>query len=236
MQGIPSILWPTWETSTENKRLPRGAGHIGKKPMVHYLHKYCLDTINLFQVLAVGGSTAGSETGAEEGSLAGAVAASSAGAEAASSAEAGSDPPAPASSEGTEVGSSIGAETASWAGAGVASAAGAEAGADALGFLFIILFTSFWKIAKGDFSADLVGAGGVAGIFTGSSVFSAGVTSTGAASEPTGSVMGGLGRASSVLTVSVAGGSIGASSVLIGSVVGGSTVTSSVLTSSVLGS
>jgi hypothetical protein len=133
----------------------------------------------------------------------------------------------------------------------VASASGAEAGADALGFLFIILFTSFWKIAKCDFSADLVGAGGVAGTFTGSSVFSTGVTSTGAASELTGSVTGGLEGASSVLTVSVVGGSIGASSVLIGSVVGGSigassvltgsvvggsTVTSSVLTSSVLGS
>jgi hypothetical protein len=118
----------------------------------------------------------------------------------------------------------------------VASPAGAEAGADALGFLLIILFTSFWKIANGDFSADLVGAGGVAGTFTGSSVFSAGDTSTGAVSELTGSVTGGLGGASSVLTVSVVGGSIGASSVLIGSVVGGSTVTSSVLTSSVLGS
>jgi predicted RNA methylase len=83
------------------------------------------------------------------------------------------------------------------------------AGADALGLLLVILFTSFWKNeVTFDFGVDVVvGAGSVAAASTGSGAFSGTAASTGAAS---------------VLTVSVIGGSLAAFSVLTGSVTTGS--------------
>jgi hypothetical protein len=173
--------------------------------MIHYLHINVGYHKPLFQVLAAGGSATGFETAAAEaGSSVGVAdeAGSSAGADTGSLA-------------GVEAVSSAGAELVSSAAAAGASLAVSAAGADALGLLLVILFTSFWKNkVRFDFGVDVVvGAGSVAAASTGSGAFSGTAASTGAAS---------------VLTVSVIGGSLAAFSVLTGSVTTGSDTASSV--------